>query len=120
MKLLWVAGGRDYTLVPIMCSVLRPYADAGWSLITGAQRGADLTAETIWRDWEAPYQGVPAKWSMRGRGAGPERNMRIARDYKPDLLVHFPGGRGTANAVEWAKKFDIEAIAAISQGDTDE
>ena len=112
MSLLWVAGGRDYTHVFVMRSVLKPYADNGWSLITGAQRGADLTAETLWRDWEAPYQGVPARWGVRGRGAGPERNMRIARDYKPDLLVHFPGGAGTANAVKQAKKLGIENIMA--------
>ncbi len=117
MKLLWVAGGRDYSHVQAMREAMRPYFDDGWSLITGAQRGADLTAETIWRAWEGPYQGIPARWSVRGRGAGPERNMRIARDYKPDLLLHFPGGRGTASAVEWAEKFDVETIAALILGD---
>ncbi len=65
MSLLWVAGGRDYSHVPAMRSVLKTYADDGRSLITGSQRGADLTAETLWRNWEAPYQGVPAKWGMR-------------------------------------------------------
>jgi hypothetical protein len=121
MRLLWVAGGRDYSHIPVMREALRPYFDDGWSLITGAQRGADLTAETIWRGWEGPYQGIPARWSVRGRGAGPEQNMRIARDYKPDLLLHFPGGRGTASAIEWAEKFDVDTAASVTPpGDTEQ
>ena len=115
MRLLWVAGGRDYSHVPKMRLVLRPYVDTGWTLITGAQRGADLTAETIWRGWELPYIGVPARWGARGRGAGPERNMRIARDHKPDLLLHFPGGRGTVNAIQTAEQHNIETLAAIGE-----
>ncbi len=119
--LLWVAGGRDYTHVPIMRLVLKPYADAGWTLITGAQRGADLTAETIWKGWECPYVGVPARWGMRGRSAGPARNTIIARTWKPKLLLHFPGGVGTANAMKTAESHEIETLEALTidlPGDT--
>ena len=116
MRLLWVAGGRNYTgaqrgTLPIMRDVLRPYADTGWVLITGAQRGADLTAETIWRGWECSYIGIPAKWGMAGRSAGPKRNIIIARyQPKPKLLLHFPGGYGTANAVKAAEAAGIETL----------
>ncbi len=121
-RLLWVAGGRDYDDERFMRSVLKPYADAGWTLITGAQRGADLTAETIWRGWECPYVGVPARWGMRGRGAGPARNTVIARNWKPELLLHFPGGSGTANAVKTAESHEIETLEAlliVPPGDTE-
>lgn len=111
-RLLWVAGGRDYTDEVYMRGVLEPYGPEGWILITGAQRGADLMAERLWRKWEHPYVGVPAKWGLRGRRAGPDRNLIIARDYKPLLLLHFPGGSGTADAVKKAEQFDIRSVAA--------
>ena len=118
MRLLWVAGGRDYSHVPIMRLVLRPYAEAGWVLITGAQRGADLTAETIWRGWECSYMGIPAKWGLAGRSAGPKRNIIIARYRpKPELLLHFPGGYGTADAVKAAEAEGIETLPGITEAE---
>ena len=118
MRLLWVAGGRDYSHVQKIRERLRPYADAGWVLITGAQRGVDLTAETMWRDWQCSYMGIPAKWGLAGRGAGPKRNIIIARyKPKPELLIHFPGGVGTANAVKVAKAEGIETLSGITTED---
>jgi len=109
-KLLWVAGGRDYetiqTRVMNMSEVLRGYADDGWTLITGAAPGADLAAEHLWRKWQAPYIGVPAQWDKDGRAAGPLRNRVIGR-CDPDLLIAFPGGRGTRDAVDVAAERQI-------------
>ncbi len=114
MRLLWVAGGRDYTEVSTMRLNLHPYVVEGWVLITGAQRGADLTAETIWRTWEGSYIGIPAKWALAGRSAGPKRNTFIARyDPRPDLMLHFPGGYGTANAVKAAESEGIATLQAL-------
>jgi hypothetical protein len=96
-----------------MRSVLKPYADAEWTLITGAQRGADLTAEAIWRGWQCRYIGVPAKWAAAGNKAGPQRNRVIASQYHPQLLVHFPGDVGTADAVRVAGEYGIEALPAV-------
>ena len=117
-RLLWVAGGRKYDDERFMRSVLKPYSEDGWTLITGAQRGADLLAEYLWRGWECPYVGVPAKWGMRGRRAGPDRNLTIARTHKPLLLLHFLGGTGTANAVAVAESHGIETLAATHREDT--
>lgn len=116
MSLLWVAGGRDYSNVIVMREAMRPYFDEGMTLITGAARGADLTAETIWREWEGRYIGVPAIWSS-GRGAGPRRNIVIADDYRPKLLLWFPGGAGTAHAVKTARKYGIVSVDAVRIGD---
>ncbi len=112
IRLLWIAGGRDYDDERFMRSVSKPYAEDGWILITGAQRGADLLAEGLWREWECPYIGVPAKWTKIGRGAGPARNLIIGKFYQPDQLLYFPGGRGTANAIKVAKARGIETKEA--------
>lgn len=116
MRLLWAAGGRRYTDRPMIRLVLRPYAENGWTLITGAQRGLDLTAEDIWRrEFEAPYVGVPARWLTKGRPAGPIRNRVIAKQYQPELLIHFPGGVGTADAIRAATGEHIEVLSAIAE-----
>ena len=44
-----------------------------------------------------------ADWDKFGRAAGPIRNAQMLREGKPDLVVAFPGGRGTANMVAQAK-----------------
>jgi hypothetical protein len=37
-----------------------------------------------------------AEWERLGRKAGPIRNQRMLEEGKPDLVVAFPGGTGTA------------------------
>lgn len=110
-RLLWVAGGREYDDEATMRKVLAPYAEEFWTLVTGAQRGADTKAESLWRKWEMPYIGVPARWAEAGKKAGPQRNRRIATFYKPTRLVWFPGGYGTQSAKDIAKEIGIEVIS---------
>lgn len=105
-KLLWVAGGRDYHVRTRVSSVLRGYADDGWTLITGAAPGADLLAEDLWREWQAPYVGIPAQWDRDGKPAGVVRN-RVIGHLDPDLLIAFPGGRGTRDAINVAAERQI-------------
>lgn len=40
--------------------------------------------------------------------AGPYRNQRMIDEGKPDLVIAFPGGSGTADMVERARKANIE------------
>jgi len=106
---VWVAGGRDYDQFSEMRTALDQFA--GSVLITGAARGADLLAEDIWRRWQRPYIGIPAEWDMYGRAAGYRRNAEIARGRligQPDMLVAFPGGKGTGHAIDLAVQHDIE------------
>jgi hypothetical protein len=44
---------------------------------------------------------------MQGKAAGPIRNQRMIDEGKPDLVIAFPGGRGTADMVSRAKKAGI-------------
>jgi cysteine synthase len=112
MKVL-VCGGRDYH----RASVVEHYLSAlhrgvGIShIIHGAARGADQLAA----DW-AKANGVqevacPANWDAHGKGAGPRRNRAMAL-LKPDLVVAFPGGRGTADMISVAEGMGIQVKRA--------
>ena len=43
----------------------------------------------------------PADWS--GRSGGIDRNIQMLEDAEPNLIVAFPGGRGTAHMVKLAR-----------------
>ena len=104
MKVL-VTGGRNYS------DELRVYQELDEILpdlvIHGGASGADLLAKA-WSD----ERGVPdacysAKWTALGRSAGPRRNDWMLRLSEPDLVLAFPGGRGTADCLQKATYFGI-------------
>jgi hypothetical protein len=112
MKIL-VCGGRNFEDRILLDRVLselrqaRPFD----MVIHGDSRGADRLA-----GWWADRNGIqevrcPAPWGVHGHGAGTMRN-RAMLTLQPDLVVAFPGGRGTAHMVSIAKAAGIEVIQA--------
>lgn len=80
-------------------------------LIDGGASGADQMA----REWAQRTPGVEtmtfrARWREHGRAAGPIRNQRMLDCVRPDLVVAFPGGRGTADMVRRATAAGVEVI----------
>jgi hypothetical protein len=78
------------------------------TVIEGGARGADTHA---WQ-WAA-LRGVrsetfQANWTAYGLHAGPKRNAQMLTEGKPDLVLAFPGGKGTANMIELARKAGVE------------
>lgn len=73
-------------------------------LIEGGAEGADFWCGK-WADEKyIPHLRVPAPWPQKGKSAGIIRNLRM-RDFqglKPDILVAFPGGNGTAHMIKVA------------------
>lgn len=122
MRIL-VCGGRDYedydkvrrTLYGLfppavehdMKTWLPP---EGTVIIHGGARGADSLADT-WAvvNW-VPVEEYKADWKNEGRAAGILRNERMLEKGKPDLVVAFPGGRGTAHMVKIAKAAGIKVL----------
>lgn len=103
-----VCGGRDFDNVAYVWSCLDKFhADNGITeLMQGGARGVDTFA----RDW-ARNKGIKryvchADWETHGRAAGPKRNARML-EWKPDVVVAFPGGRGTADMVKRAKDANV-------------
>lgn len=108
MKVI-VCGGRDFDNVSAVRHALtaahakRPIT----LLIEGGANGADKLA----REW-AKAEGVPcetvhADWKRYGPAAGPLRNSKML-EYKPDAVIAFPGGRGTADMVRIARQAGVK------------
>lgn len=114
-----VCGGRDYndrdTIHNTLCRI-----DAELGPITcvihGAATGADHEG-MIWAQMMATVPGrkithapFVAEWDRLGRAAGPVRNARMIEEGKPDLVLAFSGGRGTADCVKRATAAGISVI----------
>ena len=100
-----VCGGRDYADADRMATVLDAlHATAPFTaLIYGMARGADDLAK-MWATARGVGRlGFPAQWEKYGKQAGPMRNARMLEKGKPDLVIAFPGGRGTADMMRQAK-----------------
>jgi hypothetical protein len=54
-----------------------------------------------------PIDVYVAQWKKHGRAAGPIRNQRMLDKGKPDLVVAFPGGRGTADMIRRAERAGV-------------
>jgi predicted Rossmann-fold nucleotide-binding protein len=107
-----VCGGRGFANSALLWETLdRLHATRCFGLvITGGARGAD----TLAHEW-AVSRGIEtvvymAEWERLGRKAGPVRNQRMLQEGKPDLVIAFPGGRGTANMTGQADAAGIEVI----------
>lgn len=106
-----VCGGRDYADQPkVFDELARLHADKPITLlIEGGARGADFLAAQWAHLNGVPRESYPADWS-KGRAAGPIRNKRMLDEGKPDLVVAFPGGRGTANMIEQARRANVRIL----------
>ncbi|MEO2177790.1 MAG: SLOG family protein [bacterium] len=111
-----ICGGRDYLNYPRFEAVLNAMFEK-WNflvLIHGGARGADVMTDTwISRTcYDMPFalQVFPADWRTHGRRAGYLRNLQMAEEGRPDVVVAFPGGVGTEMMIEIARDKNIPAI----------
>lgn len=100
-----VCGGRDYADARALAEVLDAFHGETpiTRLIHGAARGADSLAAAWARSRGIPERAFPADWKKDGRAAGFVRNARMLREGRPELVVAFPGGKGTAHMVNLAR-----------------
>lgn len=122
-----VCGGREFTDYEKLSDILdRLCLERDWYygedasgetnwlpnvvVVSGCARGADILA----LNWAAtnwcPTLEYPADWLKHGRAAGPIRNQQMLDEGKPDIVVAFPGGRGTADMIARARKAGIEVL----------
>ena len=85
------------------------------ALMQGGAAGVDALA----RDWAATHPEIEryvchADWKVHGRAAGPIRNARML-EWKPDMVVAFAGGSGTANMVAQAKAAGVSVVRPLSK-----
>lgn len=77
-------------------------------LVQGGATGADMFAEQWAANNHIDRKTYNAEWKLWGKGAGPIRNKRMLYEEKPDLVVAFPGGNGTAHMTLIAKNAGVE------------
>jgi UDP-N-acetylmuramoylalanine-D-glutamate ligase len=108
-----VCGGRDWRdggSVLRVLQLLNPIVIISGGCPTGADRFARDAAEVIGCNTVTQY----ADWRKYGRAAGPIRNQEMLDLNKPDVVVAFPGGRGTADMVRRARAKGVRVIEPIA------
>lgn len=85
-------------------------------IIEGDAPGADRIAGAWAKRRRVDLRLFPAEWQKHGKAAGPIRNQRMLEVGKPDLVVAFPGGSGTADMVRRARAADVEVIEVSARG----
>jgi hypothetical protein len=118
MRIL-VCGGRDYgskiegdLVLPDLEKIENVYSVLDQLkptvIIEGGARGADSIA----RSWAIKNNinliTERADWEKHGKSAGPIRNSKMLKDYKPDMVLALPGGSGTNHMKKIAKEAGIE------------
>lgn len=105
MKVL-VCGGREFADRDAVFDALDELHEGQDGPITLLIHGAARGADSLGGEWAAsrkvPVRPYPADWEKHGRAAGPKRNQQMLDEGKPDLVVAFPGGNGTAHMVKIA------------------
>jgi hypothetical protein len=105
MRLL-VTGGRNYTDTGEISRVLNALDPD--VVIHGEAPGADYLCGVWGKRKGKKVIGEPANWAL-GHSAGYLRNQRMLHHH-PDLVVAFPGGRGTQDMVHRARKAGVPVL----------
>lgn len=105
MKVL-VCGGRDYFDYGRIQAALESRTSPIDMVIHGDASGADQLAGRWARLNGILEVRVPANWEHYGRRAGAIRNIGMLK-LEPDLVIAFPGGRGTAHMINVARRAGI-------------
>lgn len=117
MKIL-VCGGRDFTNVHLLHKtldhLLKEYKFD--TIIEGDARGADRMAGRWADENHLEHLIFPAQWQKFGNRAGPIRNLQMLDEGKPDLVIAFPGGKGTAHMVKIARGRGIRVLEVKDRG----
>lgn len=100
-----VCGGRDYVdaKAAFLALNILHAKRCVTALIHGGARGADSLGAAWATNNGIRTEKFAADWAAHGKGAGHIRNQRMLVEGEPELVVAFPGGRGTADMVRRAK-----------------
>jgi hypothetical protein len=135
VKRILVCGGRDYATDNIqqykfMHGVLNQLTwlisenyieNDNWyptdiTIIEGGADGADSAASDYAIMNLCKLETYCADWGKYGKQAGYVRNDQMLREGKPDLVLAFPGGKGTAMMIRLARKAGVEVLDMGSKG----
>lgn len=121
MLVVAVTGGRNYAdRLAVEATLDAINVQLGIALLVcGGCTGADQLA----LDWAnkrciqtAVFAITPAQWRKHGGIAGPLRNRIMLKTTSPDVLVAFPGGKGTRDCTKQATDLAIEVQKVTDHG----
>lgn len=105
-----VTGGRSFDGVAVLTTL--DELDEGQGpfnvIIHGGNGNTDHAASRWAMTHRRGLQVFEADWEKRGKAAGPIRNQQMLDEGKPDLVVAFPGGRGTTDMVRKSVKASVD------------
>lgn len=110
-----ICGGRDYADSVAVERRLEAgrarLAGTGRELVVieGGASGADAFAHRWAHRNGVKLETYPADWEAHGKAAGPIRNAHMLSTM-PDVVLAFPGGRGTADMVRRARLAGIPVV----------
>jgi len=104
-----IAGGRDYWLKPDDYKFLVYLNPKITEVVNGGASGVDECGKFFGREIsEIPVTTFKADWIKYSKAAGPIRNENMAK--YADRVILFPGGKGTKNMSQMAKKYNLIII----------
>ena len=112
MRIL-VCGGRSLVDSPSVYSILADHIHPWDTVISGGARGADTIAAGFAQGLGCEVIIFKPDWKKYGKAAGPIRNQRMLDEGRPDLVLAFPGGTGTADMVRRVRAAGIQLVEVI-------
>jgi predicted Rossmann-fold nucleotide-binding protein len=106
---LIVCGGRQYSDGQTIWTALdKIHSEHGISqIICGGAPGSDDYVSKWAKTNGVAVTIVLAEWQKHGHAAGPKRNQKML-ELKPDGVVAFPGGAGTADMCRLAREAGLK------------
>lgn len=108
-----ICGGREFNdrvlFFSYMDEILEEIRSFGSDvvIIHGAARGADSLADSFASERGLRVERYPADWKTHGRAAGPIRNNLMLTNGKPDIIIAFSGGHGTADMIQQGERSGV-------------
>ena len=110
-----VCGGRNFTDKDLVFQSLDGFPDLE-TVIHGGARGADSLAGLYARARGIEEEVYKPEWHIYNRAAGPIRNQRMLDEGNPDMVIAFPGGRGTDNMMSIARRAKVLVVKIPDEG----
>ena len=130
-KIIVACGGRDLIISDQDCARSMLAVVPGCNvhlLIHGNAKGADAAIAGAAYQLGWPCIGISADWLKHGKAAGPIRNQQLlqlaiekaialqspTQEQISILVIAFPGGKGTADLIQQARKLSARSAVPIA------
>ena len=113
-----VCGGRNFSNVSFIYKMLDRFHEQFpiHIVIEGDAKGVDKIAGRWARENNIADLKFPADWKTYGKSAGYMRNSEMLYKGRPNIIIAFPGGKGTEMMKRLADEKGIEVVEVYEDG----